>query len=444
MSVPVIETSGLSKMYRLGETTARRSALRLRLAAAVARIRSGLGAEVAVSAPPPDPTFWALRDISVDIAEGEVVGVIGRNGAGKSTLLKILSRITEPTAGRFVMRGRVASLLEVGTGFHGDLTGRENTFLNGAILGMTRREIYRKFDEIVAFAGIEKFIDTPVKRYSSGMYIRLAFAVAAHLEMDVLIVDEVLSVGDATFQAKCLDKINEVSQSGRTVLFVSHNLGSVQALCTRALWLDGGRVAASGSVGAVVSKYIESSNRSTIETRHRHRASEEPLAIHVVVRDANGVPSLTLKPWEPFDIDIVFNCRERIDRPSFWIGIDSRFGSLFAASMLLDGKRPSWVEGHGTLTCHFPRLPLLPQTYTVWVGVKDASGKRDLFAGEPVTMFSVVGSARDYRFEGEGADALLDRTCPLLLPYEWRYPDGTVASPDWTDVPTMTLPAEVR
>ena len=200
--------------------------------------------------------FWALRDVNLQVRQGEVVGIIGRNGAGKSTLLKILSRITEPTAGRIHLKGRVASLLEVGTGFHPELTGRENIFLNGAILGMTRLEIKRNFDEIVAFAEIEKFLDTPVKRYSSGMYVRLAFAVAAHLEPEILIVDEVLAVGDAQFQKKCLGKMSEVAHGGRTVLFVSHNLASLSALCNRGIVLDKGRKQSDGAIGEAVDHYL--------------------------------------------------------------------------------------------------------------------------------------------------------------------------------------------
>jgi lipopolysaccharide transport system ATP-binding protein len=203
--------------------------------------------------------FWALRDVSFEIKRGEVVGIIGRNGAGKSTLLKILSRITEPTTGRVQLSGRVASLLEVGTGFHPELTGRENIFLNGAILGMSRAEIRRKFDEIVAFAEIERFLDTPVKRYSSGMYVRLAFAVAAHLEPEILIVDEVLAVGDARFQKKCLGKMHAVASAGRTVLFVSHNLGTVQSLCQRCVLLEAGQIAFAGEPSEAVARYARAS-----------------------------------------------------------------------------------------------------------------------------------------------------------------------------------------
>src|SRR3989441_2246269 len=208
---------------------------------------------------------WALRDINFKIHQGDVVGIIGRNGSGKSTLLKILSRITEPTEGRVSIRGRVSSLLEVGTGFHPELTGRENIFLNGAILGMTRAEIKRKFDEIVAFAEIEKFLDTPVKRYSSGMYVRLAFAVAAHLEPEILLVDEVLAVGDAVFQKKCLGKMGDVAKEGRTVLFVSHNMTAVKSLCRRAIWLDEGQIIQSGETALVVNNYLQRGAFSIME-----------------------------------------------------------------------------------------------------------------------------------------------------------------------------------
>ena len=251
---PIVRVENLSKQYRLGTREAMYETLRETIVDAVRaplkRLR-GQGEKAS------SQTIWALKGVGFTIEQGEVVGIIGRNGAGKSTLLKILSRITEPTTGRVELYGRIASLLEVGTGFHPELTGRENVYLNGAILGMTRAEIERKFDEIVAFAEVEKFLDTPVKRYSSGMYVRLAFAVAAHLEPEILIIDEVLAVGDVRFQQKCLDKMQDVGRQGRAVLFVSHNMSTITRLCERAILLDDGRVIADGGAQQVVSAYLK-------------------------------------------------------------------------------------------------------------------------------------------------------------------------------------------
>jgi len=241
--------------------------------------------------PAPSEEFWALRNVSFEVQQGEVLGIIGRNGAGKSTLLKVLSRITEPSEGRVTLNGRVASLLEVGTGFHPELTGRENVFLNGAILGMSRVEIRRKFDAIVAFAEVEKFLDTPVKRYSSGMYVRLAFAVAAHLEPEILIVDEVLAVGDAAFQKKCLGKMGEVASAGRTVLFVSHNLIAVEHLCVRALLLQAGTLVADGSTASVLARYsaeLETVTGIPVALRADREGSGEVRAIAVDVLSPAG------------------------------------------------------------------------------------------------------------------------------------------------------------
>jgi lipopolysaccharide transport system ATP-binding protein len=253
---PIIRVEKLGKQYRLGGPAEPYSTLRESLVnAARAPLRK-------LRARADAPQIWALQDVNFEVGAGEVVGVIGRNGAGKSTLLKVLSRITEPTRGRVELYGRVGSLLEVGTGFHPELTGRENIYLNGAILGMKRQEIARVFDDIVAFAEVEQFIDTPVKRYSSGMYLRLAFAVAAHLEPEILLVDEVLAVGDAQFQKKCLGKMGEVAQGGRTVLFVSHNMAAVQSLCNRALLLTRGRVTQFGGVREVVHEYMREADKS--------------------------------------------------------------------------------------------------------------------------------------------------------------------------------------
>ena len=258
---------------------------------------------------PSSEEFWALRDVNLEVKQGEVVGIIGRNGAGKSTLLKILSRITEPTAGRIHLKGRVASLLEVGTGFHPELTGRENIFLNGAILGMSRPEIKRKFDEIVAFAEIETFLDTPVKRYSSGMYVRLAFAVAAHLEPEILVVDEVLAVGDSEFQRKCLGKISTVAHGGRTVLFVSHNMGVVSGLCQRIMWLEHGQVLKTDVPKVVVAQYLQ---RGALVTHVENvRASNGKITLlRVEAVDSAGQGREQFHTGEPVQIAIDFEVSE--------------------------------------------------------------------------------------------------------------------------------------
>jgi lipopolysaccharide transport system ATP-binding protein len=251
-----------------------------------------------------DEEIWALRGVNVEVLRGEVVGLIGRNGAGKTTLLKLLSRIAEPTAGRVCIKGRVGSLLEVGTGFHPELTGRENVYLNGAILGMRKTEIKRKFDQIVAFSEIEKFMDTPVKHYSSGMYMRLAFSVAAHLEPDILLVDEVLAVGDAAFQKKCLGKMDDVARHGRTVVFVSHNLLAIQSLCSRAIWLDQGRVADAGRTDDVVARYLKTCSYTTTERVWVDQAdgpgTDQVRLRSACVRPVTGSPSDPITVRTPF------------------------------------------------------------------------------------------------------------------------------------------------
>ncbi len=285
MSRPIISIENLGKKYRLTHQAERQkyTALRDVIADGAKRMfswRREPGTASTVE------EFWALKDVSLEIKQGEVVGIIGRNGAGKSTLLKILSRITEPTTGRIRTRGRVASLLEVGTGFHPELTGRENVYLNGAILGMTRVEIKRKFDEIVAFAEVEKFLDTPVKRYSSGMYVRLAFAVAAHLEPEILIVDEVLAVGDAAFQKKCLGKMEDVSKEhGRTVIFVSHNMAAVKSLTRRCIVLEKGCVISDGTTESAIRQYSQLANRPSLDARN----TEWGRGKHTVIRDMKVV-----------------------------------------------------------------------------------------------------------------------------------------------------------
>ena len=299
---PIISVENLSKRYVIGRAP-RHDTLRDTISHGVRRLMRG-GANN-------DSDFWALRDVSFEVRSGEVVGIIGRNGAGKSTLLRILSRITEPTTGRVTLRGRVASLLEVGTGFHPELSGRENVFLNGAILGMTRAEIRKKFDEIVAFAEVEQFLDTPVKHYSSGMYVRLAFAVAAHLEPEILIVDEVLAVGDLEFQRKCLGKMEQVAGGGRTVLFVSHNLPAVQRLCGRGLYLRQGRLMADANSEAAIDRYLAESTASTGTAREwnfirRHDALE----VDKMEVLANGEVRTTVPAGATLTFRLHYRCRE--------------------------------------------------------------------------------------------------------------------------------------
>ncbi len=275
--------------------------------------------------------FWALKDVYFEIKQGDRVGIIGRNGAGKSTLLKILSRITDPTCGRISIKGRVASLLEVGTGFHPELSGRENIYLNGAILGMNKVEIKKKFDEIVAFAEVEKFLDTPVKRYSSGMYVRLAFAVAAHLEPEILIVDEVLAVGDAAFQKKCLEKMEDVGKEGRTVLFVSHQMAALQNLCQRAIWLNYGEVVAQDSTAVILEKYlIDSAKQSHISLAERkdRKGTGEIKFTSVMLKNKNGETTNAFRTGE--NVTLIFNFTKNIHKSfnnvHIAIGIDNQIG----------------------------------------------------------------------------------------------------------------------
>jgi lipopolysaccharide transport system ATP-binding protein len=305
--------------------------------------------------------FWALRDVSFDINEGDVVGVIGRNGAGKSTLLKILSRITPPTEGEIVLRGRVASLLEVGTGFHPELTGRENIYLNGAILGMKRWEINNKFDEIVEFAEISKFLDTPVKHYSSGMYMRLAFAVAAHLEPEILLVDEVLAVGDTQFQKKCIGKMSEVSKQGRTVLFVSHNMVMIKSLCTKCLLLKSGQIVKQGATNQVVDKYLEdftSDQRNHLDPKVKSTFFKE-----VIINNNKAVIS-----GQPIIIEIIYGRENNksLDRGRLSIAVNDMMGNfLFVCSTEMTFKELLSIPGKGIISCYISKLPLSRGMYRI-------------------------------------------------------------------------------
>lgn len=335
--------------------------------------------------------FWALKDVGFEVQPGEVVGIIGRNGAGKSTLLKILSRITEPTEGQVRIRGRVASLLEVGTGFHPELTGRENTYLNGAILGMSRGEIDRKFDEIVAFAEIDKFLDTPVKRYSSGMYVRLAFAVAAHLETDILLVDEVLAVGDTEFQQRCLTKMNDVSRSGKTVLFVSHNLGAISRLCSRAIWLDRGALIDDSPSHDTVNHYLKAHSAPTAERRWM-RAAEQygKVALRLVrVCQPDGIPATSVDITKPMQIEIEVDVATPMTECNVAYRIIASDGTVvLQSSDAFSATGGAKAEGIWRLRSGLPPYTLNAGVYTLTV-TADIPNQEILFVEENVLAFTV-------------------------------------------------------
>lgn len=363
--------------------------------------------------------FWALKSFSVQIKPGEVVGIIGRNGAGKSTLLKLLSRITIPTEGTIRIHGRIASLLEVGTGFHPELTGRENVFLNGAILGMTRAEIIRKFDEIVAFSEIEEFLDTPVKRYSSGMYVRLAFSVAAHLDPEILIVDEVLAVGDTSFQKKCLAKIRSFADSGRTVLYVSHNLDSMRTLCQRVVWIKDGQLQQDGPVDEVFESYLNSiAAESTLScTNHEYGL----IIRKVELKNEEEETSNVFRPGDNLIVDIEYDAQKRIDKPFIAIGVMGTNGPCFASNMLLDGNTPDYLEGEGRIRCIFKSIPLLPQSYIVKMSVRAASITDMIVPYKEVAYFKVDGDLGEYGFQGEHAVYAPLANTAVVVPYEWEF-----------------------
>lgn len=379
---PAIRVHNLSKHYKLGERQQGYKTLRESIVdAACAPFRRFTTHRSPLTTPKPSD-FWALKDVSFEVQPGEVVGIIGRNGAGKSTLLKILSRITEPTSGKIELRGRVGSLLEVGTGFHPELTGRENVYMNGSILGMSQREIARKFDEIVAFAEIEDFLDTPVKRYSSGMYVRLAFAVAAHLEPEVLIVDEVLAVGDQAFQEKCMRKMDDVRRSGHTVLFVSHNMAAVQSLCSRAVNLDQGQVVFCGTVKAAVQAYHERIQVLKDRSGHRFRPtgnitrSHPDLAIHEIRVCSEGEISETGYPiGAPLEIEFDCTAKAPLVQPVFAIRITRGAGPHITSlhSRRSGARLPSVLMGDFTVRCSFHDLLLPPGDYLLHLGIKSGN-----------------------------------------------------------------------
>jgi len=377
MNHTALRVEGLGKRYRIGERREAYKTLRDGIANAAGgslRQLKGLFGENR-SARESGPTdYWALRDVSFDVNHGEVVGVIGKNGAGKSTLLKILSRITEPTEGRARVFGRVGSLLEVGTGFHPELTGRENIYMNGAILGMSKADIDRRFDEIVAFAEIDTYLDTPVKRYSSGMQLRLGFAVAAHMEPEILIVDEVLAVGDAAFQKKCMGKMGDVASGGRTVLFVSHNMAAVQHLCSQAILLAGGKVAKIGPTPAIVQQYLSPRNAGAqAELSSGILYSAEPSTeldyqvTKIAMLDHAGRPLNKLHTWDYVKFRVEFQSKKRVPSASLDLQITSPDGARVVwCSTQPDSNVPFDIQpGRSHVDCVFPQFPLTAGAYYI-------------------------------------------------------------------------------
>jgi lipopolysaccharide transport system ATP-binding protein len=418
---PAISVANLGKSYRVGRAAPRgyRTLRESLVHAAQAPLRRLRGRNESAR----DEEFWALKDVEFEVQPGEVVGIIGRNGAGKSTLLKVLSRITSPTRGRVAIQGRMGSLLEVGTGFHPELTGRENVYLNGAILGIRRDEISRKFDRIVSFAGIDTFLDTPVKRYSSGMFMRLAFAVAAHLDTEILLVDEVLAVGDAAFQKKCLDKMSTVAVEGRTILFVSHNIAAVRALCGRCVHLERGRVVAQGPTEEMINAYIKSLNqlrhqpiaeRADRKGRGQYRFS----GLRVLDRDWQPCSQIATGDDLTFEVTITRQTG-RNDETVLDLGIiikDDRRNVLTTLASHFTGQSPCRLGAGQTVVCRVPRFPLLEGRYylDLWCGTSMETQD----ALEEAAVLD-VGSGDYFRNRGDARLPASARHGFFLVPQYW-------------------------
>ncbi len=416
---PIVRVKNVSKFYRLGELRRPK------------RIVDWFGEKFSKTSDTasrngkedlPDE-IWALRDVSFDVEPGEVVGIIGRNGAGKSTLLKILSRITEPSEGEVELFGRVSSLLEVGTGFHPELTGRDNVYLNGSILGLKRAEIQAKFDEIVAFAGVEKFLDTPVKRYSSGMQMRLAFAVAAHLEPEILIVDEVLAVGDAEFQRKCIGKMGEVAKSGRTILFVSHNMAAVENLCSRGIVLESGTVVRDADVDTAIHRYMASGHALVSDISFSVAKADEVAETFGLTRlqiaDGSGRPATSFPVGGAVTFTLTYRLPQDQRDIRCFIDIHSERGEKIAVlgNYMQDGRTFD-ASGECAFVCSIPSLPLVPGSYFVSVGCRSASFRQRL---ELLCRFEILAA------DIFGTGRLPEAGWGLLaLPAHWAMHDSNV------------------
>jgi lipopolysaccharide transport system ATP-binding protein len=363
----------------------------------------------------------ALKEVSFEIEEGESFAIIGPNGAGKSTALKLISRISYPTSGRISFRGRVAALMEVGSGVHPELTGRENIWLYGQILGMTKADIRRRFDEIVEFSELGGAIDTPVKFFSSGMQLRLGFSIAAHLEPDVFVVDEALAVGDAGFQAKCVERMTKLTREGHTLLFVSHDLSAIEAVCGRGMFLLGGKVAAEGTQRDALRSYldwVDSGHQARLMATHRPQQSAAFQLERMTICTATGKEKFAFRTGEDLEVRLLFRTPEPIRRPHVSIGItDGRPGNLVLCSMLVDGGAPETVVGDTEFACRLRRLPLLPRVYEVWCSVRSEHALGDLFDWQPIGAFRIAASDASV---GPAAQAHTATDGPVFVEHEWE------------------------
>ena len=418
----VVEVSGVSKKFRKGF---RYWSLREDLSLLGRKILGRNG-----TAHQPEE-FWAVRELSFSVCRGEALGIVGSNGAGKSTTLKLISRISYPTEGAVGVRGRVASLIEVGAGLHPELTGRDNVFINAAIMGMTRSEIEKKFDAIVSFAELQEFMDMPVKRYSSGMYVRLGFSVAVHTDPDILLVDEVLSVGDVAFQAKSMERMLSFREKGVSIVFVSHNLPAVAQMCDRLLWIEKGEKKMLGKTPEVMEAYLEAQDQKIADSkkpqdiRGEDMGSADIVIERITTHRADGSPAQEFAYREPLLLKIHYRAFTEIRRPCFIVAISNHNGALFAASMQFDERFPESVKGSGVVELLFDELPLLPSTYHV-MGQIRRNVAANYYNPKILASFVLRSPFKSYGYTGGVGLANSRNTAPIVVPYEWRFPtEGT-------------------
>ncbi len=417
MSLPAVRFEQVSKRYYLGK---RKAFVRELLPDFIGK-RIGRHQD----------ELWALKDLSFEVMPGEALGIIGSNGSGKTTSLSLLAGITLPTLGRITAEGTIGALIQLGAGFHPELTGRENVYLNAAILGLKKARVDEIYDRIVAFAELGQFMDSPVKRYSSGMYARLGFSVAAHINPQILLVDEVLAVGDMAFQSKCTRRMHELIDQGCAVIFVSHNLNLVQGVCNRVMWIDQGRCVKIGAPVEAISAYSEEIDRRLVATsfeeiRNQGVGTGDIKIKKVILRDQEGEETSEFRSGESMTVELQYHTSKRIVKPYFWVGISSKFGGLFSANMLLDGFRPDYVEGHGVISCTFTSMPLMQQSYGVAIGIRADDGATLLIQSRYIATFRIVGNSKELGLDSEVAESIARDTAPVLVPYEWRLPDGQI------------------